>query len=432
MITPSFALTATERVLPRMALDFTTASLDSRVTLTRAGNTATCVNSSGNIALVNANLPRFDFNPTTLACNGLLIEESRTNSIRNNTMVGAVAGTPGTLPTDWFVFTSLTGLTTSVVGTGTESGITYLDLQIQGTPSGAGNYDIGFIANNQVSASTGQTWNESLYYKIAYGSASGISNANFRFNEYNLAAVFVTAQSSANLTLPTTSSLISQRVNATVTLNGGITTAFIQGLLRLALSGSAINITLRIGLPQLELGAFPTSVIPTTGSQVTRTADVATMTGTNFSSWFNQTQGTAYAEYNIPAIAAGASLRAFSLLGAGGITVDEMPLFILQASGKAVSANAFTGGVNAGRMDTTVNFVANTTIKAIFAYGSNFRSLTANSVAPTISTAIFTIPTCTNAGIGNASGINQINGYIRKINFYPQVLTNAELQAFSK
>jgi hypothetical protein len=47
MITPSFSLTATERVLPRLALDFTTASLDPRVTFTRSGATATRVNSSG-------------------------------------------------------------------------------------------------------------------------------------------------------------------------------------------------------------------------------------------------------------------------------------------------------------------------------------------------------------------------------------------------
>ena len=47
MIAPSFSLTATERVLPRMALDFTTASLDARVTFTRSGNTATVTNSSG-------------------------------------------------------------------------------------------------------------------------------------------------------------------------------------------------------------------------------------------------------------------------------------------------------------------------------------------------------------------------------------------------
>jgi len=41
MITPSYGLTATERVLPRMALDFTTATLDPRVTFTRTDNTAT-------------------------------------------------------------------------------------------------------------------------------------------------------------------------------------------------------------------------------------------------------------------------------------------------------------------------------------------------------------------------------------------------------
>jgi hypothetical protein len=44
MITPAYSPTATERVLPRMALDFTTGVLDPRVTVTRALNTATRVN----------------------------------------------------------------------------------------------------------------------------------------------------------------------------------------------------------------------------------------------------------------------------------------------------------------------------------------------------------------------------------------------------
>ena len=81
MITPAYGMTATERVLPRLALDFTTASLDPRVTVTRALNTATVINSSGLVATVNANLPRFDYDPSTLACRGLLIEESRSNAI---------------------------------------------------------------------------------------------------------------------------------------------------------------------------------------------------------------------------------------------------------------------------------------------------------------------------------------------------------------
>jgi len=79
MITPAYSATATERVLPRMALDFTTSALDSRVTIARALDTATRIDNSGNVVGVNANLPRFDFDPLTNICKGLLIEEARSN-----------------------------------------------------------------------------------------------------------------------------------------------------------------------------------------------------------------------------------------------------------------------------------------------------------------------------------------------------------------
>lgn len=65
---------------PKFSLDFTTASLDSSVAFSRAGNTATVVNSSGYVVGINANLPRFDYSPVTKVCNGLLIEEARTNA----------------------------------------------------------------------------------------------------------------------------------------------------------------------------------------------------------------------------------------------------------------------------------------------------------------------------------------------------------------
>jgi hypothetical protein len=42
---------------------------------------------------------------------------------------------------------------------------------------------------------------------------------------------------------------------------------------------------------QLEAGAFPTSYIPTVASQVTRAADSASMTGTNFSDWYRADEG---------------------------------------------------------------------------------------------------------------------------------------------
>jgi hypothetical protein len=49
-----------------------------------------------------------------------------------------------------------------------------------------------------------------------------------------------------------------------------------------------------LDLFQLEAGSFPTSYIPTTTTTVTRAADVASITGANFSSWYNVSQGTTF------------------------------------------------------------------------------------------------------------------------------------------
>jgi hypothetical protein len=64
-------------------LDFTTGQLDPRLTFTRASN-ATFINSSGLVQTVNANLPRFDYDPTTLVPQGLLIEGAATNLALNS------------------------------------------------------------------------------------------------------------------------------------------------------------------------------------------------------------------------------------------------------------------------------------------------------------------------------------------------------------
>ena len=70
----------------------------------------------------------YAYSATKPACT---LEPPSTNSIRNNTMVGAVAGTPGTLPTNWGgSLATVNGIAINVVGSGYEAGIPYAALAI--------------------------------------------------------------------------------------------------------------------------------------------------------------------------------------------------------------------------------------------------------------------------------------------------------------
>jgi hypothetical protein len=239
------------------------------ITFTRA-STGTFVDSDGVIRSAGNDVPRFEHNPLTGECLGLLVEEQRVNSIRNNTMVGAVAGTPGTLPTNWSVAFSPSGLSYAVVGTGSTSGIPYVDIQITGTPSANGTAQITFEQNAVIGALSGQTWTGSMYCSLEAGTLPG--TAALLVIERSGAGSFLASSSTNFITVA--GSLITQKTVHTRALNNA-STAFTNLRIDASVtSGVAVDFTLRIGLPQLELGAFATSVIPTTGTAATRTADV--------------------------------------------------------------------------------------------------------------------------------------------------------------
>lgn len=68
---------------PSLDLDFTTGTMPTEVTFTRA-STAWAYNGSGVLTSHATNTPRFSYDPTTLAARGLLVEEARTNLITNS------------------------------------------------------------------------------------------------------------------------------------------------------------------------------------------------------------------------------------------------------------------------------------------------------------------------------------------------------------
>lgn len=408
-------------IKPSLLLDFANVGrLDPRITFTRA-STATYFNSLGVLTTANNDVARFDYDPSTLAAQGLLIEEQRTNSIRNNTMQGAVAGTPGTDPTNW-TNSIPAGITQQLVGTGTENGITYIDYKFSGTATGA--IVIRPDAETQVVASSGQAWTGSSYVKLVAGA---LTNVACRLNmRQGLAAGTLVLQTDVAFT-PTTAALNTQRiVNAVASMQP--TTERIMTRVVLDATG-AIDITLRIGLPQLEQGAFATSVIPTTTTALTRNADVASMTGTNFSSWYNASEGTLYSEsIQLPGQSAVVFPR-IANINDGSVTnvigtlwrSDTSRLYgVVTTSGSAV-ADLGTNGVT----QTNVNKIA-------LGYATNNFAASVNGAAASTDTS-GNVPTgLTTLGIGRqAAAADFINGYIRRIAYYPVRATNAQLQALT-
>lgn len=413
--------------IPSLDFNFITGGLPGTVTFTRA-STATYFNSVGVLTSAAIDAPRFDFNPATLAAQGLLIEEQRTNSIRNNTMQGAVAGTPGTQPTDWGVSTAAAGLTYQVVGTGTDSGITYIDIRVSGTPSATGDQFIASPATTTgVAALSGQTWTNSMYVKIQAGSLTGVGGVQLRLSERNSVGGNLT-DGRVNI-IPTTSALSSQRYTQTRTNTNASTAFLFPSLLLNVSSGVAIDITLRIGLPQLELGAFATSVIPTTTTALTRSADVASVN--TLSPWFNSTASTLYAEWTpiAAAIPTGATQLVTEI--AELTNANFYRIFQSQVAGAKASSNMFSGGANPGRLDSGGAY-SNATVKAAAAFAASDRAISANGAVATTS-ATGALPVGVTAlFLGQQAGsTNFLNGYLRRITYYPRKLSSAELQAIT-
>jgi hypothetical protein len=262
------------------------------ITFTRASS-ATFIDSTGTLRTAATNEPRFDHDPITGESLGLLVEEQRTNSIRNNTMVGAVAGTPGTLPTNWICASS--GVAQTIVRTGTIDGISYVDIRVNGTTTSAGGIQIKPDGNaGVISATASQAWAMSLWVSVVAGSTTNTTGQRLIVNEYSAGPTYLRTAVAATNILSGGSTL--RRVSAAITT--GASTTILEPILLLDVSsGVAIDITLRIGLPQLEQGAFATSVIPTTTAAATRAADVASITGTAFSSWYRQDEGTVFVDF---------------------------------------------------------------------------------------------------------------------------------------
>ena len=335
-------------------------------------------------------------------------------------MVGAVAGTPGTLPTNW-TLVGVAGLSSSVIGTGTENGIAYIDVQVNGTPTTSTFANILF--DTSIAASSGQIWTSSIYVKLAAGSLTNTSIVK-EIREVTAVGTFL-ANSTLTVT-PTSAALNTQRASLTRTLNNALTTNVRPIVSFQTTNGAAIDITLRIGLPQLEQGAFATSVIPTTTATVTRAADVASITGSNFSSWYNQTEGTVFA--NATAAVAASILPCYASIDNG--TTSERLQLRRVTNGTSPSYRVVAGGQSIDSATKTIGSPTGFNSHVLAYASSNYEGACNGTLEGLIS--IVNRPTATQLQIGNGAGSAAINGTIKRLVYWGQRLPNNVLQAITQ
>lgn len=313
---------------------------------------------------VAAGSPAFDW---SFGRRRLLLEGASTNMIRNSAAAGAVAGTPGTAPTNWSAG-SLAGTTRSVVGSGATSGIAWVDIRYAGTTTATSASVIELDTN--LAAAPGQVWTLSDFLAIPAGSLAGIQALYLSLNCLQSDGVTSVTVLNSPALAPTAALA---RLAATFTLPTN--TAFIRPRLRLTYaSGATIDVTLRIGRPQLEQAPAATSPILTTGSAtVTRPTDqlvlrpaaaalVAVSTGTLALAGRILPSGPSGTQQGIFSFGNGAFVRVAADnarlaydLGGSGIVFDAAPGFGVGSGaeiGAAVrwdDAGDRRGGSNLGR-----------------------------------------------------------------------------------
>ena len=393
-------------VRPSLDLDFTQERLDPRITFSR-GSIGTRVNRNRLIETVSANQPRFDFDPVTGECRGLLIEESRSNSLLRSEDFTTTWGASA-VSVSSNVITAPDGNTTAdkLIENTSFSNFKFVSQSV-GTISGTYTVSAFFKAGERFSG----------YLQLL---SSGGNGAAF----FNLRTGTITSGAGTNTIIPYGNGWY--RITSTQTFTSATAAVYIV----LTNSNGITNYTgdgtsgLYIWGAQLEAGAFPTSYIPTIASTVTRSADNAQMTGTNFSSWYNQSEGTIYTQAKSIATISGATRRFLEFVNGSG---SERYLL-----GYNTTSNArfLVTALGVNQADISVTASPSNGVKMCVSYATNNFSSAVNGTLGTRDVAgLVSNPIRITFGSDPFLGANTIlSGTISRLTYYPRALKPNQLQ----
>jgi len=359
-----------------------------------------------------ANVARFDHNPVTGESLGLLVEEQRSNLLLRSEDIES---------SDW----STTGISARVNGANI-------------APNGSQNFAL--ITENTLESSHRIFQTISLTLNTAY--TMTVFAKNFSGNRFLL---LMSSNGDGRATFDLTNQTFTTS-NATATI-----TSVGNGVFRLSMTFTASstgNSTIRYDLrnafntavtsytgdgysgiyiwgASLEQGSFSSSYIKTEASQVTRSADSASMTGANFSSWYRQDEGSIYLEYALTGKTDNVEILTIS----DGSTSND---FRLRMSGTFQSQFIVTyNGVNQVNLAPFGFSTRNQFYKrAIAVQTNNFAQSIDNAYIATDVSGNLPFVSRLNFGSSGISAVS-LNGTIKKLAFYSARLTDTQLVALT-
>jgi hypothetical protein len=356
--------------------------------------------------------PRFDHNPTTGESLGLLVEEQRTNLLRQSQ----------DFTTTWLKSTALMSVTADAAVA--PDGNTTADTLTKDAS--------GFRFFYQgVTATAGATYSASVFLKAGtlnkatiLVSGDGGTTPDGRV-VFDFAVKTATDFSSTGLV----SASITEFPNgwfrcvvvATISSNTNPRVLIYPDTYSAAVAGSVYAWG-----AQLEASSFPTSYIPTTGATVTRAADVASITGSNFSSWYRQDEGTVFVEAAAIGRTASSPLVQFQ-----NASATDRIQFRQNAPATDFAFQVIDGASASSGLATTA-FQLNAFYKGAIATKTSDHAATINSGTISASSTPSTMPTVDQLRFNTTSPSLSGSHLVRRLTYWPTRLGNEVLQRITQ
>ena len=322
--------------------------------------------------------PRFDHDPVTNESLGLLIEEARTNFLSHSEGSDAASGSN--------LGTQATGTIENILTPrGTVGGVRKI------TPLDNTTVKVWRMGDT-TSGTPNTTYTGSIWVKTVDG---GTTDFLLDVNDDGVTSITAT---DAWQRISTSGSTTGTARFLDVQLNAATDAIYLWGA-------------------QLEEGSFPTSYIPTSGTTVTRAADVAEITGANFSSWYNQEEGTLFSEGKRLEPSKSSYLYSFSDGTSANRLLHYPDAFALYMS---------TGGAQQAQLPSSA-YQSGAFVKTAIGVAGNDCRLVSDGVTQGSDTTVL-MPTISQLNIGSdRAGFGVLNGHIKRFAYFPTRLTDEQL-----